>query len=121
MKQKIRPAVFAAALAVAPAFPAAVHAFAKPEPVRPPVGSWQTAAPDAPAEAAARFAVGKAPRSPGRGLALERILALETQVVAGLNFKFRLSVSDGTRTRTATATVWQKPGGELELTDWEWL
>jgi hypothetical protein len=119
MKQKFRPPLFSAALCVALAFPAAVHAFAKPEIARPPVGAWRTGEPDAAAQAAARFAVENAPQ--GQNLRLERILSLETQVVAGLNFKFRLSVADGARTRTAAATVWQKPGGQFELTGWEWL
>lgn len=119
MKQKPRSRLFSAALFVALAFPGGAQAFAKPESARPPAGAWRSAAPDARAEAAARFAVENAPQS--QGLLLQRILSLETQVVAGLNFKFLLSVSDGNQARKAAATVWQKPGGSLELTNWEWL
>jgi len=119
MKPNLRPQFFAAALFLALAFPAVAQAFAKPENSRPPVGAWRPAEPDEAAEEAARFAVENAPQ--GRKLRLERILSLETQVVAGLNFKIRLLVADGGRTRTAAATVWQKPGGQLALTAWEWL
>jgi hypothetical protein len=106
-------------LAIALAAP--LHAGSTNQKTTPPVGAYQPANPDPDAENAARFAIARTATTESTTLRLERILSLEKQVVAGLNFKLHLAVSDGARTREALAIVWQKLDGELELTSWKWL
>lgn len=86
-----------------------------------PPGSWQPAKPDANAESAARFAIEQKSRESAVPLALVRIVSLERQIVAGINYKLRVAVTENSKLREALATVWQKPDGTLALTAWDWL
>jgi predicted neuraminidase len=67
--------------------------------------------------AAAQFAV--AARDPH--LKFEGIDAAERQVVAGLNYRLTLRVSENGRARRANAVVWRKLDGKHALTSWKWL
>ena len=61
---------------------------------------------------AAQFAV----KAHHAGLTLQSVNAAEQQVVAGINYKLRLTTSDG---RKADAVVWRKLDGSHELTSWQ--
>ncbi len=63
---------------------------------------------------AAKFAV--AAHDPK--LTLQYITAAEQQVVAGINYKLKLTTSDG---RKAAAVVWRKLDSSHELTSWRWI
>jgi predicted neuraminidase len=54
-------------------------------------------------------------------LTLEGIEKVDRQVVAGLNYRFTLKVSDGGKIRRADAVVWRKLDGKHQLTSWKWL
>jgi hypothetical protein len=43
------------------------------------------------------------------------------QVVAGLNLKLRIQVSEDGVDRSASVTVWRQPDGRYSLTEWIWL
>ena len=53
-------------------------------------------------------------------LALVKILSAQTQVVAGLNFRLKLSVRMHDAPKEAEAVVYRKLSGEYELTSWVW-
>lgn len=69
---------------------------------------------------AARFAVTAQAAAEQSELSLKSIINVETQVVAGLNYRMILSVRTKDRERRAVAVVWRKIGGEYKLTDWQW-
>jgi hypothetical protein len=68
---------------------------------------------------AARFAVREEGRREGRRVSLVAVRRAETQVVAGLNYRLRLSVRAGGRTRDATAVVYRNLKGVYSLTSWD--
>lgn len=51
-------------------------------------------------------------------VAIEKV---ERQVVAGLNYRLRLKVSEGGKIRMADAVVWRKLDGKHQLTSWKWV
>ena len=63
---------------------------------------------------AAHFAV----KTHDAKLTLQKINAVEQQVVAGMNYKLKLTTSDG---RKADAVVWRRLDGSHELTSWQWI
>lgn len=63
--------------------------------------------------AAARFAVARLPRPHGR---LKTIVGAERQVVAGMNYRMLLVLSDGKRWRVQ---VWKKLDGTMQLTHYQ--
>ena len=63
----------------------------------------------------AEFAVKTQAEVTGRPLRLVKILKVERQVVAGLNFRLELEVADGSKTFNARAVVWKKLDGSLSL------
>lgn len=67
---------------------------------------------------AARFAVREEGRRLGRAVSLLAVRRAETQVVAGLNYRLRLSVSYGGRKREVSAVVYRNLGGAYALTEW---
>jgi predicted neuraminidase len=81
---------------------------------QPPIagGFSQAATTDAEVLKAAQFAV----KAHHAGLTLQSVNAAEQQVVAGINYKLRLTTSDG---RKADAVVWRKLDGSHELTSWQ--
>ena len=68
---------------------------------------------------AARFAVREEGRRLGRVLTLLAVRRAETQVVAGLNYRLRLSVGYGGRAREVSAVVYRNLRGAYSLTGWE--
>ena len=68
---------------------------------------------------AARFAVREEGRRLGRALTLLVVRRAETQVVAGLNYRLRLSVGYGGRAREVSAVVYRSLRGAYSLSGWE--
>jgi hypothetical protein len=68
---------------------------------------------------AARFATREEGRRLGRAVSLVAVRRAEQQVVAGLNYRLRLSVQIGGRAREADAVVYQNLKGAYSLTSWE--
>ena len=79
-----------------------------------PGGFSQATNTDAEVLKAARFAV----KVHDAKLTLQSVNAAEQQVVAGINYKLKLTTSDG---RKADAVVWRKLDGSHELTSWQWV
>ncbi len=79
-----------------------------------PGGFSKSSASDEEVLSAAKFAVSKHDAK----LTLQSIEEAEAQVVAGMNYKLKLTTSDG---RKAAVVVWRKLDGGHELTSWEWL
>ena len=75
-------------------------------------GFIQSAITDAEVLKAAQFAV----KAHDAKLTLQSVNAAEQQVVAGTNYKIKLTTSDG---RKANAVVWRKLDGSYELTSWQ--
>lgn len=67
----------------------------------------------------AEFAVKMQAEATGRPFQLIKILKVERQVVAGLNYRLDLEVADGNKHLKARAVVWKKLDGSLALTSWE--
>jgi hypothetical protein len=63
--------------------------------------------------AAARFAVAQLPKPHGK---LKTIVGAECQVVAGMNYRMLLVLSDGKRWRVQ---VWKKLDGTMQLTHYK--
>jgi hypothetical protein len=91
-------------------------------PVSKPVpGGWSSVAvDDARVKLAARQAVAAQASIDGTKLTLVEIEDAQRQVVAGINYKLKLSVTKGDRQQRANATVWGKLNGGYELTAWAW-
>ena len=70
---------------------------------------------------AAKFAVGDQAKKKGVAVELVAVESVEQQVVAGMNYKLRLSVKIDGKAQQVTATVWRKvPVSEgYALTSWE--
>ena len=68
---------------------------------------------------AAEFSVKTHAQATGRPLQLVKILKVECQVVAGLNYRMEIEVADGSKRSKARAVVWKKLDGSLALTSWE--
>ena len=84
-------------------------------------GGWSSAGvDDARVKIAAQRAVAAQALIDGTELKLVTIEGAQQQVVAGINYKLRLSVARGDQRRLANATVWAKPNGSYELTEWSW-
>ena len=67
----------------------------------------------------AEFAVKTQAEATGRPIHLVKILKIERQVVAGLNYRLEIEVADGSNNLKACAVVWKKLDGSLTLTSWE--
>jgi len=80
----------------------------KPQPQAPIAGGWSTAAVDADTKAVAMFAA----RQIGQNL--KSIEAVQTQVVAGTNYKLDLTLADSSRWHVV---VWRMLDGQLKLTE----
>ena len=72
---------------------------------------------DAEALAAAKFAV----NAHDPKLKFLRIGKVQRQVVAGLNFRLTIQVTDNGKERSADAVVWRKLDGTHALTSWKWI
>jgi len=90
---------------------ALITACTTPPPASPPIaGGWSRSAVDDQTRAVAAFAIG---RMTPPGLSVVKIEAAETQVVAGLNYRLTLKLSDGSHHRVV---VWRRLDGAFELT-----
>ncbi len=69
--------------------------------------------------AAAQFAVSEESKK-GNLLTLVSVDAAETQVVAGMNYRLRLTVKDSGNSRKAEAVVYRNLEPNLSLTSWSW-
>jgi hypothetical protein len=69
--------------------------------------------------AAAAFAVRERGRRTGQRVTLAAVRSAETQVVAGRNYRLRLSVKEGRQSRDVTAVVFQNLRQRLSLESWE--
>lgn len=69
--------------------------------------------------AASAFAVRERGRRTRRRVTLLEVRHAETQVVAGLNYRLRLTVREGGKERDVTAVVYQNLRQRLSLTSWE--
>lgn len=82
-------------------------------------GYSEASAQDREVQRAARFAVREEGRRVGRALTLLAVRRAETQVVAGLNYRLRLSVGYGGRAREVSAVVFKSLRGAYSLSSWE--
>ena len=108
----------AGGLAVAHSTAATSHA----EVAAPRVGGFRAGAvTDPEVLKAAKFAVEEQAKKKGVGMELVSVESVEQQVVAGLNYKLRMTVKIGGQAQPVTATVWRKvPLSEgYALTSWE--
>lgn len=116
MRKSLLTALAAAALCVV-FHPAAAGARGQKPPVA--GGYAEASAQDPEVLKAARFAVREEGRRLGRALTLLAVRRAETQVVAGLNYRLRLSVGYGGRAREVSAVVYRNLGGAYSLSGWE--
>lgn len=77
------------------------------------VGGWEKTSVTGEVREAAEFAAGAIPSS---GAKLVKVENASTQVVAGLNFAFDLTLADGSRWHVL---VWRKVDGSFALTEAE--
>ncbi|HEX7313911.1 MAG TPA: GerMN domain-containing protein [Pyrinomonadaceae bacterium] len=103
--------VFVMLCAAAPAFAA------QDAPIAGGYGERRTSDPGV--AAAARFAVRERGRLTGRRVTLIAVRRAETQVVAGLNYRLLLSVTEGRAARDVVAIVYQNLRQRLSLESWE--
>lgn len=82
-------------------------------------GGYSPAEIDSEVRRVAEFAVKAQAKATGKPLHLVKILKVESQVVAGLNYRLEIEVADGSEHLNAHAVVWRKLGGSLALTSWE--
>jgi hypothetical protein len=116
MRKSLLTAFTTAALCVVVLMSAATGAPRQNPPVA--GGYTEAAAGDPGVLRAARFAVREEGRRLGRAVSLLAVRRAEKQVVAGLNYRLRLSVGYGGRTREVSALVYQNLKGAYALTDW---
>jgi uncharacterized lipoprotein NlpE involved in copper resistance len=84
------------------------------------VGGYSSAeTSDAGVKGAAQFAVGEQSTKTGRSLELVRIVRAERQVVAGLNYRLCLEVTEAGARQQALAVVYRNPAQQLSLTSWQ--
>ncbi|MEI6073023.1 MAG: cystatin domain-containing protein [Verrucomicrobiae bacterium] len=81
-------------------------------------GGYSPAEIDSEVRTVAEFAVKTQSESTERALKLIKILKVERQVVAGLNFRLEIEVADGSKHLKARAVVWKKLDGSFALTSW---
>jgi len=82
-------------------------------------GGYSQAEIDSEVRKVAEFAVKTQAEATGKPLQLVKILKVERQVVAGLNYRLEMEVADGSKHVNAHAVVWKKLDGSLALTSWE--
>lgn len=84
-------------------------------------GGYQTTEITNEIKAAALFAVQTQTKRENKKLELVEILNATQQVVAGMNYKFELSVKSGEMLYHATVIVFRSLNATYELTSWQWL
>ena len=68
--------------------------------------------------AAAVFATHEISKKMNGPLELHRLVSVERQVVAGLNFRLELDLTKSNQPIRVRAIVWRKLDGSMELTSW---
>ncbi|WP_350294474.1 cystatin domain-containing protein [Limnohabitans sp. Rim8] len=69
---------------------------------------------------AARFAVQKQAVLTQSRLIYKDVLSAQTQIIAGLNFQLKVSVTEQDLPRYARVTVWRNLQNQYSLTQWVW-
>ncbi|TSA35899.1 MAG: hypothetical protein D4R65_03325 [Verrucomicrobiaceae bacterium] len=82
-------------------------------------GGYSPAEIDPEVQKVAEFAVKAQAKTTGRPITLVKILKVERQVVAGLNYRLEIEVADGSKSFKVRAVVWKKLDGSLALTSWD--
>ena len=82
-------------------------------------GGYSPAEIDSEVRKAAEFAVKAHAEATGKPLQLVKILTVQSQVVAGLNYQMEIEVADGSKHLKARAVVWRKLDGSFALTSWD--
>jgi len=82
-------------------------------------GGYSPAEIDSEVSKVAEFAIKTQAQASGRPLRFVKILKAERQIVAGLNFRLVIEVSDGSKRLKARAVVWKKLDGSMDLTSWD--
>lgn len=82
-------------------------------------GGYSPAEIDSEVSKVAEFAVKTQAEATGKPLQFIKILKVERQVVAGLNYRLEIEVADGSKHLKARAVVWKKLDGSLALTSWD--
>lgn len=72
-------------------------------------------------QSAADFAVRTQAKAEALKLTLVKITQVESQVVAGMNYRLTLELTSSGQPRTAKAVVYRTLEGQHQLTSWEWL
>lgn len=85
---------------------------------QPVAGGFVDVAGDPSVRAVADFAVAEISKKTNDNVALKRVVSAERQVVAGLNYRLELELTKNSQPFRVRAVVWQKPGGVMELTNW---
>jgi hypothetical protein len=98
-------------------------AFATDNPTKPEqpalAGGYSSAQINPEVRKVAEFAVKIQVEATGKPLQLVKILKVEQQVVAGLNYRLEIEVAEGSKHLKARAVVWKKLDGSLALTSWD--
>ena len=82
-------------------------------------GGYSPAENDPEMSKVAEFAIKTQAKATGHPLQLVKILKVERQVVAGLNYRLEIEVADGSKRFKARVVVWKMLDGSLALTSWE--
>jgi hypothetical protein len=84
-------------------------------------GGWTQADTfNADVQEAARFAVQKQAVLTQSRLIYKDVLSAQTQIIAGLNFQLKVSVTEQDSPRYARVTVWRNLQNQYTLTQWDW-
>lgn len=84
-------------------------------------GGYSSAEAEKDVEAAANFAIREIANREGVVLNLRNISEAEKQVVAGMNYRFILTLDRAGKTRQAKVVVFRDLKSRYSLTSWEWL
>ena len=94
-----------------------IAALAPRLPAQVPGGFGGLSVKDPEALAAAKFAV----TAHDPKLTFQTIEKVQRQVVAGLNYRLTIRITENGKARSADAVVWKKHDGTHQLTSWKWL
>jgi len=104
-----------------PAAPSAPPAIQINDSLKMQAGGWTQADTfNADVQEAARFAVQKQAVLTQSRLIYKDVLSAQTQIIAGLNFQLKVSVTEQDSPRYARVTVWRNLQNQYTLTQWDW-
>jgi hypothetical protein len=108
-------------VACSPPAPAAPSAIQINDSLKLQAGGWTQADTfNADVQEAARFAVQKQAVLTQSRLIYKDVLSAQTQIIAGLNFQLKVSVTEQDLPRYAKVTVWRNLQSQYTLTQWDW-